>query len=91
MVDWGSVVHGGVVDGVVDSRGSVDSVVDDGGGVDNRGVVDNGSVVDDGGDNLGGGDVLRVLGLTLVGNLGNVSLLEFEALVKTTKVINFIY
>ena len=42
----------------------------------------------------GGGTVglgLRVLGLTLVGNLGNVSLLEFEALVKTTKVINFIY
>ena len=90
MVDWGSVVHGGVVDGVVDSRGSVDGVVDDGGGVDNRGVVDNGSVVDDGSDNLGGGDVLRVLGLTLVRNLGNVSLLEFEALVKTTKVINFV-
>ena len=57
--------------------------------MDDGGVVDNGSVVDDGGDNLGGGDVLRVLGLTLVGNLGNVSLLEFEALVKTTKVINF--
>ena len=87
MVDWGSVVHGGVVD----NRGSVNSVVDDGGGVDDRGVVDNGSVVDDGGDTLGGGDVLRVLVLTLVGNLGNVSLLEFEALVKTTKVINFIY
>ena len=90
MVDWGSVVHGGVVDGVVDNRGSVDGVVDDGGGVDDRSVVDNGSVVDDGSDNLGGGDVLRVLGLTLVGNLGNVSLLEFEALVKTTKVINFV-
>ena len=90
MVDWGSVVHGGVVDGVVDSRGSVDGVVDDGGGVDDRSVVDNRSVVDDGSDNLGGGDVLRVLGLTLVGNLGNVSLLEFEALVKTTKVINFV-
>ena len=91
MVDWGSVVHGGVVDGVVDNRGSVDSVVDDGGGVDDRGVVDNGSVVDDrgvvddGGDNLGGGDVLRVLGLALVGNLGNVSLLEFEYLVKQRK------
>ena len=87
MVDWGSVVHGGVVDGVVDNRGSVDDrgVVDDGGGVDDRSVVDNGSVVDDGGDNLGGGDVLRVLGLTLVGNLGNVSLLEFEALVKQRK------
>ena len=70
----------------MDDRG----VVDDGGGVDDRSVVDNGSVVDDGGDNLGGGDVLRVLGLALVGNLGNVSLLKFEALVKTKKVINFV-
>ena len=36
----------------------------------------------------GGGTVglgLRVLGLTLVGNLGNVSLLEFEYLVKQRK------
>ena len=67
VVDGGSVVHRGMVDGVV-HRGVVDngSVVDDGGMVDDRGMVDNRGrgLVGRGLDCRG--NVLRVLCLAII-------------------------